>query len=77
MYSTPCSVGFLVVFIGLLRCGRAHAFMRHASIVMVGMRQVTASIGVAEQGYVEGMHATHGRSAVGGHACCNGRRRCG
>ena len=28
MYSTQCNVGFLVVFIGLLRCGRAHAFMR-------------------------------------------------
>ena len=37
---------------------------------MVGMRQLTASIGVAEQGYVEGMHATHGRSSAGGHACC-------
>ena len=46
-----------------------------ASIVMVGMRQVTASVGVAEQGYVEGMHATHGRSSAGrhGHACNDGK----
>ena len=52
-----------------------------ASVLMVGMRQVTALIGVAEQGYVEacmqctgavlrvGMHAA-GRH---GHACNDGK----
>ena len=51
---------------------------------MVGMRQLTASRGVVEQGYVEGMHATGavlrvgmhaatGAGAAGRHACNDGK----
>ena len=51
---------------------------------MVGMRQLIASIGVAEQGYVEAMHASTGAvlrvsmHAAGGHGhtCNDGNGHC-
>ena len=69
MYSTQCNVGFLVVFIGLLRCGRAHAFMRRC--INCNGRHATGYCvdrgGGA--GLRRGMHATTGAVLrVGMHA---------
>ena len=82
VHTTPCSVGFLVVFIGLLHCGRVHALMRrcigsngrHARAYCVdrgsgaGLRRGACMqrMGAALR---VGMHAA-GRH---GHACNDGK----
>ena len=70
VHTTPCSVGFLVVFIGLLHCGRVHALMRRC----IGSNGRHATAYCVDRGggagLRRGMHATHGCSPAGGHACC-------
>ena len=65
MYSTPCSVGFLVVFIGLLHCGRVHALMRRC----IGSNGRHATAYCVDRGGGAGLRR--------GHACNAWAQFCG
>ena len=69
VHTTPCSVGFLVVFIGLLHCGRVHALMRRC--ISSNGRHATAYcfVGGGGAGYVEGGHACNAWAQFCGWAC--------
>ena len=68
VHTTPCSVGFLVVFIGLLHCGRVHALMRRC----IGSNGRHATGYCVDRGGGAGLrrgHACNARTQFCGWAC--------